>query len=201
MCIYIYISMQSKKNVGVYLGRFQPLHIAHLNIILQGLKTEDHFIVILGSAGKHDDKNPFSPAIREKFVIDSVKEYDEKLLTKLSVVKLYAAEVPEKWYSAINNLVIDAINKTFNNNINENIINEQYNLFLYGSGKDASTIKCSSGVKKNTIIKIDKFIEPISHNGNMLNSTDIRNKLNKYSLNELKSSMPNAVFNIISCLF
>ena len=31
--------MSNQKNIGIYLGRFQPLHIGHLNIILNGLKS------------------------------------------------------------------------------------------------------------------------------------------------------------------
>lgn len=200
------ITMQkenSKKNIGVYLGRFQPLHNAHLEIILSGLQKEDHFIVILGSASKFDDKNPFSPETRERFVVESVKEYDSNLLDKLSVVKLYAKEVPEIWYPTIDALILAAINKSFSDNVSVETITAKYNLYLYGSGKDASTIKCSTGVKNNTILKVDKFIEPVLYGDYMLNSTDIRKKLSKNpnteteTMNDLKKYLPNAVIKIL----
>ena len=55
--------------IGIYIGRFQPLHNGHINIIKKGLDECDIFIVIIGSINKCDEKNPFCYDDRMKSII------------------------------------------------------------------------------------------------------------------------------------
>ncbi len=49
----------------MYVGRFEPFHIAHLDNISKGLKFADNLLLIIGSCyRKSDFKNPFSYAER-----------------------------------------------------------------------------------------------------------------------------------------
>ena len=150
-------------NVGVYIGRFQPLHKGHLNIITEGLINNDLFIVIIGSAGKHDSKNPFNAEIRERFIFNSIEEYDFNLLKKLTIAKLDAIEVKEIWYPAINTLIIDAINKYFNDKV-ITTMSLKYKIILYGCLKDDATSKCYNGVLNNTIANTSYLCNPLSCN-------------------------------------
>jgi len=176
------------KNIGVYVGRFQPLNNAHLNIIVNGLANEDLFIIILITDNECNDKNPFSPEIRKKFIVDSVMTINPSLLIKLSIAELHYDKKFES-YGAINSSVINIINQVFCDSIQKNNINLKYQLYLYGSHKDRFT----NDIKNNTIIKMDKFIELISSGGVVINSTEIREKMKQNNFKYL----PDAVINII----
>ena len=39
-----------KYNLGLYLGRFQPLHIGHTSVIDQMLQECEHIVIAIGSA-------------------------------------------------------------------------------------------------------------------------------------------------------
>ena len=46
---------------GVFIGRFQPLHIGHEHVVRQALSQVDHLIVLIGSASvARDPRNPFT---------------------------------------------------------------------------------------------------------------------------------------------
>lgn len=64
---------QKKYNIGVFIGRFQPVHAGHLSVIEQGLKLADHVVVLIGSASSpRCHRNPFSYAEREDMVTKSI---------------------------------------------------------------------------------------------------------------------------------
>lgn len=57
--------MQSH-DFGVFIGRFQPLHIGHEHVIREALSRVGHLIVLIGSANvARDPRNPFTYAERE----------------------------------------------------------------------------------------------------------------------------------------
>lgn len=61
---------------AVYIGRFQPIHRAHLESIKIGLEQAEHLILFIGSAKRHPDlRNPWSYDTRKKFIQDAIKEY------------------------------------------------------------------------------------------------------------------------------
>ncbi len=63
----------SKYNVAVVIGRFQPVHNAHLNLIRKGLEAADYLIIVLGSANSpRDIKNPWTVKERQAMIIDSL---------------------------------------------------------------------------------------------------------------------------------
>ncbi len=54
---------------AVVIGRFQPFHSAHQDLIQYSLTLAEKVIVILGSARSASDvKNPFTPAMREEMI-------------------------------------------------------------------------------------------------------------------------------------
>jgi bifunctional NMN adenylyltransferase/nudix hydrolase len=61
--------MTKKYNTLVYLGRFQPVHNAHLETIKIATKLADQVIIIIGSADEpRTPKNPFTSIEREKMI-------------------------------------------------------------------------------------------------------------------------------------
>ncbi len=60
-------------NTAVFIGRFQPPHLAHLDTIARALERFDQLIVVLGSAYCYPTpKNPFSAEVREAMIRTSL---------------------------------------------------------------------------------------------------------------------------------
>lgn len=167
--------MSNITNIGLYVGRFQPLHIGHLNIIKDSIKNEDKTIVIIGSIGSIDTiKNPFTFEERKNFIISclTVEEKDKVIIVGLR------DSMPEDraidkywWYNQVRNI----INEKFKNLIN---------LYLYGSKKDEATGEYLGLLKNKCGIKDTKEIEPVmitdlEDKQLIINATDIRNIIRK----------------------
>ena len=64
---------QGKFDTLVYIGRFQPLHNAHINIIKQAAELANQVIVIVGSANQpRTHKNPFTFDERADLIFDAL---------------------------------------------------------------------------------------------------------------------------------
>ena len=64
---------------GLYLGRFQPYHLGHHEVLKQISKEVDEIIVGIGSAQKsHEIENPFTAGERVLMVTSAIKEFDIK---------------------------------------------------------------------------------------------------------------------------
>lgn len=56
-------------NIGLYVGRFQPVHEGHCHIIKKALSMCDKLIVVIGSAQEsRTERNPFTYEERERFI-------------------------------------------------------------------------------------------------------------------------------------
>lgn len=67
--------MDKKYNISVIIGRFQPVHKAHLDIIKQSLLISNNLIIIIGSDNQpRTPKNPFTSYEREQMIINSLPE-------------------------------------------------------------------------------------------------------------------------------
>ncbi len=54
------------------IGRFQPFHLGHFQIVQQALAQAKNVIILLGScSGERTEKNPFSAAERKQMISDS----------------------------------------------------------------------------------------------------------------------------------
>jgi nicotinamide-nucleotide adenylyltransferase len=64
---------------GLYLGRFQPYHLGHHEVLKQISKEVDEIIVGIGSAQKsHEIENPFTAGERVLMVSSALMEFDIK---------------------------------------------------------------------------------------------------------------------------
>lgn len=65
--------MSRDYKLAVYIGRFQPLHNGHVQIIKHGLEIADKVVVIVGSANSaRTIKNPFSYWERERMIKEEI---------------------------------------------------------------------------------------------------------------------------------
>ena len=60
---------------GLYVGRFQPFHLGHLNAIKEVLKEVDELVIVIGSAQySHNTNNPFTAGERLVMIRRALKE-------------------------------------------------------------------------------------------------------------------------------
>jgi len=78
--------MASKKDVTVYIGRFNPFHLGHAHVLEAAIKTSELVVVLVGSSGQARSlKNPFSFDERERVILNwaSAKGYDNLVVLPL----------------------------------------------------------------------------------------------------------------------
>lgn len=71
----------NKYHLAVVIGRFQPFHIIHKQLVEQALLLGERVLILLGSAKKAPNvKNPFTPALREKMIRSCYSPEENKRL-------------------------------------------------------------------------------------------------------------------------
>ncbi len=64
-----------KRTFGVYIGRFEPPHLAHLAVMQEALEWVQKLIVVIGSArAARSTKNPFTAEERQTLILDMLAE-------------------------------------------------------------------------------------------------------------------------------
>ena len=95
--------MNKKYNFGIVIGRFQPFHTAHQDLIKHSLSLAEKVIVILGSARSAPDvKNPFTPAMREEIIRACFPESEKRLIFRAVRDYPYNDHV---WTAEVQNIV------------------------------------------------------------------------------------------------
>jgi len=73
--------MATTKSLSVFIGRFQPPHKAHLQIIREALKHSEKVLILIGSSYRPSDiKNPFSHQMREAMIRSCFAPEENRLL-------------------------------------------------------------------------------------------------------------------------
>jgi len=87
--------------VGILVGRFQPLHIGHVQAIKFALKNSNKLFIVIGSAEKSNQKrNPFTFEERKKMIELSIN--DESLDKKrIEIIPIKDAKNHAEWISSI----------------------------------------------------------------------------------------------------
>lgn len=97
----------SKYDYGVVIGRFQPFHLAHQDLITHSLSVAEKTIVVLGSARSAPDvKNPFTPAMREEIIRACFPEDEKRLIFRAVRDYPYNDHV---WTAEIQNVVREIV--------------------------------------------------------------------------------------------
>ena len=91
-------------NVGILVGRFQPLHKGHVKAIEFARNNSEKLFVIVGSAEKSNQKrNPFSFEERKKMIDLALKE--RKLQDNISIVPINDAKNHTEWIESIKSTI------------------------------------------------------------------------------------------------
>lgn len=73
----------------VFIGRFQPFHLAHYSLLCEALEISDKVIVVLGSFNKAPNiKNPWTASQREAMILASLSE-EERSRVKFVYMRDY----------------------------------------------------------------------------------------------------------------
>ena len=91
----------------VFIGRFQPFHLAHMQTIKIALEQSQNVILALGSAqNERNIKNPFSASEREQMILSNFSAADQKRIKFVHVVDVYD---DEKWQKLVKSLVSEVV--------------------------------------------------------------------------------------------
>jgi bifunctional NMN adenylyltransferase/nudix hydrolase len=84
------MTQNTRPDLAVYIGRFQPLHNGHLALLRQALDAAAHVVVVIGSAHQaRTPKNPFTWQERAEMIRLALPEADRARLSVLPVRDCY----------------------------------------------------------------------------------------------------------------
>ncbi|MBK0063121.1 MULTISPECIES: nicotinate-nicotinamide nucleotide adenylyltransferase [unclassified Acinetobacter] len=87
----------------VFIGRFQPFHLAHMQTVEIALQQSQNIILALGSAQlERNIKNPFLAVEREEMILSNFSENEQKRIHFVHVVDVYN---DQKWVNQVKMLV------------------------------------------------------------------------------------------------
>ena len=91
----------------VFIGRFQPFHLAHMQTIKIALEQSQYVILALGSAqNERNIKNPFSASEREQMILSNFSAADQQRIKFIHVVDVYD---DDKWQKLVKTLVAEVV--------------------------------------------------------------------------------------------
>lgn len=97
--------MNYKYDYLVFIGRFQPFHLAHMQTIQIALKESRYVILALGSAqNERNIKNPFTVDEREEMILSNFSAEHQKRIKFVPVIDVYD---DVKWQTLVKSLVSD----------------------------------------------------------------------------------------------
>ncbi len=89
----------------VFIGRFQPFHLAHMQTIEIALQQSHKVIIALGSAQpERSIKNPFLAQEREQMILSNFSQEDQQRIVFVHVVDVYD---DQKWVKLVKDLVAE----------------------------------------------------------------------------------------------
>ena len=100
--------------VGLYIGRFQPFHLGHLEVVKLILSKVDELIIVVGSAQySHTKSNPFTVGERIRMIRESLKEAKINL-DRVQITPITDVNVHGIWVHHIS-LYVGKIDTVFSN--------------------------------------------------------------------------------------
>ena len=103
-------TMKNMFDYLVFIGRFQPFHLAHKETVDIALRQSQQVILALGSAqNERNIKNPFSAQEREQMILSNYNEADQKRIKFVHVIDVYN---DVKWVKLVTTLIESMISPT-----------------------------------------------------------------------------------------
>ena len=73
--------MNTKYDLAVVIGRFQPVHNGHVALIREAKQIADKVLVLIGSAGQpRSYENPFSYELRDRMICNTQQDGPSSLV-------------------------------------------------------------------------------------------------------------------------
>ena len=108
---------------ALYIGRFQPFHYGHLQVLKHVAKTYDEIIIGIGSSQYHDSsENPFSAEERKTMVEQSL---DAEGIKNFRVVLIPDIHNPPMWVDHVLSIVSDFDVVLSNNDFTKELFSEK----------------------------------------------------------------------------
>ena len=100
---------------ALFIGRFQPFHLGHLQVIKEHIHGYDHLYIGIGSSQyEYTNENPFSYEERETMIDLSLKD---EHIQDYSIVPIPDIHDPPRWVDHVCTLIHD-FTDVFTNNAN-----------------------------------------------------------------------------------
>lgn len=176
--------MSYKYNFAVVIGRFQPFHNAHLELVKHALNLAEKTILVLGSARSAPNvRNPWTPKMREEMIRACLPNESDKLIFRS--VRDYPYN-DNFWIAEVQNTVAEAI---LDNNSNDNT---DLQLALVGHFKDRTSYYLNLFPQWN-------FEDFWRSNADLrsLNATPLREQFFQIDNDEWKTRVPAGVQNYL----
>lgn len=172
---------ERKFDILVFIGRFQPLHIGHVDVIKTALNLADKVILLIGSSNQpRTPKNPWTFSERKAMIYEVFAGHDRKY--DLYIEPLHDQKYnDQKWAAGVQEAVTNALYQA-------DIGNEMNTLKIgiIGHSKDESSY----------YLKMFPQWELIEHDMNeQINATDLRSLMFEgKNLKFLQGVLPETVF-------
>lgn len=173
--------MTKKYDLLVFIGRYQPLHNAHLEIIKRATVMADHILVIAGSSGQpRTYKNPFTIRERETMIKSATSGLNITVSVAANTDTMYNDTA---WAKRIQTIVADFVSSLQGTNISK--------IGIIGHKKDLTSDYLNM-FPQWTLEEVE-LIEP-------LNATDVRDLYFRrdVNMNFIKNVVPRATFDFLN---
>lgn len=174
---------QYKSDSLVFIGRFQPFHVGHLEVMLSALEQASTLIVLVGSSNQpRTEKNPFTFEERKEMILESLTAVDPSFVTRVHIQPLRDQKYNDQLWAMDVQEIVDRTTKQ---------IFQSYQIIprigMIGHTKDESSY----------YLKMFPQWGLVEHQMNeSINATDLRNLIFEgKSLKFLDGVVPKAVLN------
>lgn len=140
-------------NMNFIIGRFQPFHNGHLELVLKALESNtDDLTIFIGSAQEsRTDRNPFTYFERSVMIREALQDFNLKC-HRITIQPLYDHPEDSEWLKQLEEALADYPSRTFVH-VNKDLNTEANNNLV-------------SSLSNTTMVPVN--------NTNIINATDIR---------------------------
>lgn len=160
----------------VYIGRFQPFHLAHYDIIRKALSISKKVLVLIGSSESPKTiENPFTYAERKSMIEDSFYGFKEQLI--YSPLKDYPDD--SRWVEVVGGIISD-------------VVGDSKKVGVIGHDKDHTSFYLNY-FPQYEFLEVPAF-PPY---GETIDATKVRKLMFEGDFGFISGSVPNGVFDYI----
>ena len=123
-----------KRKIGVFIGRFQPFHNGHLDMVKRILERVNRLVIVVGSSNSASStKNPLCPYRRKTLIADPLRLSlgDKTFFNRVSLTSVADQPNDKVWVSAVDRAVREVITGIHDL--------ESFDITLFGHNKDTSS--------------------------------------------------------------